>query len=466
MMQYRIVPLFLVLMVLSAMGVSAGDKKPLAGEKGVLIDEPVFRSRFYVQEAGTGNPLNLVLCHGTGELGAKIWDPLLPKLAERFHVYAFDLPGFARSEKKNKLYSPENYARFIKWFIDTYVKGPVYLVGHSMGGAISLYFAGAYPDSLEKLVLVDAAGILHRAAFTKNALSGQITGTLKVGGLDLLKRPINRFKYLMNTTIEKLDNNLMPEDLAPALEKPIFRKTALNGDPIRISGMAMIHTDFSRIIHTLKVPTVIIWGQNDVIAPVRTAKLLAFTVDDTYLRIMPGLGHSPMIEAPELFLDRLFEYVSPRPSHRFEKTESRRPNLPMRDEEIFEGKQDLIVQGNYKSLELIDCEDVTLRRVFSHDIRIENSRVFIENSAVDSQGIGLNVVDSIVQLTGVSITGKIAIKTSNSKLDIAGSLLRGNRVSIQSEWESTVVFSVSRLISAANDEYTHRIIMLNKGEVY
>jgi pimeloyl-ACP methyl ester carboxylesterase len=66
-------------------------------------------------------------------------------LAQRYHVLAFDLPGFGRSDKQNVLYSPVNYAAFVKWLVEERVNGPFTLAGHSMGGVIALRFAAIYP---------------------------------------------------------------------------------------------------------------------------------------------------------------------------------------------------------------------------------------------------------------------------------------------------------------------------------
>ena len=76
-----------------------------------------------------------------------------------------DLPGFGRSGRANAKYAPERYAAVLSRVIAAYGPGPVDVVGHSMGGAISLYHAAAYPEQVRRLIVVDAAGILHRDAW-------------------------------------------------------------------------------------------------------------------------------------------------------------------------------------------------------------------------------------------------------------------------------------------------------------
>jgi len=458
--------IFVFLLFLFAIPSLSDELKISLTDKGILLDEPIFGGKFYLEESGKPNRINVILCHGSGDLGATIWKDLIPDLEKQYHVFAFDLPGFTRSEKKNELYSPKNYARFIKWFIDTRVKGKVYLVGHSMGGAISLYFAGKYPKALKRLVLIDAAGILHRATFAKNILDSHLSRELKIGNKDLLEKPLSRLKYLINTTIEAFDSKFMPDNMNLLLKLSIFRKKVLDGDPIRISGMAMIHTDFSEIINQVKVPTYIIWGEKDPIAPIRTAKLLAVKIPETYLGVLPGLAHSPMLEHPDRFNDQLLEYLSDHPGERFRKATENRSISSSSKVKSYKDKKDLIIQGSFQRIELINCKNILIKNSGSRQIIIEDSDVKIENTVIKSERAGLSAINSIVQLTGVSISAKIAIYTSNSKLDIAGASLNGRDASLESDFSSTVVFSVSKVSSPYRDEYAHTVITLDKGAFY
>ncbi|MDX9710481.1 MAG: alpha/beta hydrolase, partial [Trichloromonas sp.] len=135
-----------------------------------MVREPVFGGQVLIQEAGRkGNP-PLVLIHGLGDPASGTWQTLLPQLARDYHVVTFDLPGFGRSQKQNSLYSPGNYATFVKWVVDEFIGAPPIVAGHSLGGAIALRYAGTYPEALTRLVLVDAAGVLDRRVYTKEML--------------------------------------------------------------------------------------------------------------------------------------------------------------------------------------------------------------------------------------------------------------------------------------------------------
>jgi pimeloyl-ACP methyl ester carboxylesterase len=134
-----------------------------------VVTEPVFNGKARVFTAGPVAAPTVVLVHGLGDKAARDWDGLIAVLARDHHVVTFDLPGFGRSSKGNELYSPENYAAFLRYLVVEHIRTrPFSLVGHSMGGAIALRYAARYPQDVTALVLVDVPGILHRMAYSKH----------------------------------------------------------------------------------------------------------------------------------------------------------------------------------------------------------------------------------------------------------------------------------------------------------
>lgn len=435
-------------------------------QKGQMAKEPIFDSMVYIEEHGKQNELTLVLVHGTGELGATIWDSTIKELKESFHILTFDLPGFGRSEKKNALYSPAKYARFLNWAIGKYTSKPVYLIGHSFGGAISLYYAGIFPDKLHRLILVDTAGILHRSSFTKNVLDQQLSGEVKIGKKNIIEKPLSTLKYIVGTTIENVENAVVPEDIGPLLGSKTFRATVLDGDPIRISAMALIHTDFSPILPKVKVPTVIIWGEKDPIAPLRTGKLLAYRINKSSLSVLNGLKHNPMRENPETFNSMLLESIIDPSPELFGKIETRKFSNEKPTSRQISNKNNLIISGRFKNLTINSSKNIALRNAVVEYLEIEDSEVTIENTLVNGKEIGVQINDSIVYLTGVNINADTAIRVFNSNVDIAGSILKGRRHLIRSERKSTIVFSVCKVQSPAVSGNVHKMISLNLGETF
>src|SRR5215469_3122507 len=90
--------------------------------------------RLFYRVAGAGSPL--VLLHGHGVSGA-IWQPVLPFLAQHYQVFIVDLPGHGRSRFTGDWRLSEITERIVSWVQQTQ-QAPVALIGHSMGGAVSL----------------------------------------------------------------------------------------------------------------------------------------------------------------------------------------------------------------------------------------------------------------------------------------------------------------------------------------
>src|SRR3954470_6217194 len=139
----------------------------LPGASAELVPEPQLGGRVMLYRVGRQDGPPVVLIHGLGQNGARDWSRLLPALADRYAIYALDLPGFGQSDKGNRLYSPASFAGAIENAIGRRLGRRFVLIGHSMGGAVSLAYAAAYPERIERLILVDMAGVLQRSVYAE-----------------------------------------------------------------------------------------------------------------------------------------------------------------------------------------------------------------------------------------------------------------------------------------------------------
>src|SRR5260221_4586685 len=163
------VALALALGVLRAASAQDASVRPAAwmavpGASAELVPEPVFGGKVMLYRAGRREGPAVVLIHGLGPSGARIWAKVIPALARDHDIYALDLPGFGESDKGNHLYSPDNFVRVIEAVVGARVARPFVLIGHSMGGAVSLAYAAAYPARIDRLILLDIASDLNRSA--------------------------------------------------------------------------------------------------------------------------------------------------------------------------------------------------------------------------------------------------------------------------------------------------------------
>src|SRR5260370_5127545 len=272
-------------------GSDATDWIGVGGASAELVPEPVFGGRIMLYRAGRPGAEPVVLVHGLGKAGARDWAKVIPPLAERYEVYALDLPGFGLSDKGNHLYSPANLARALDALLAERVSRPVALIGHSMGGAVALAYAAAYPRGVRRLIVVDAAGVLHPSVYSEflaRALAERGLGA-DAPWLEVVTRAIQA----------QAEN--LPTGSRIALHLPAVRQRLLRGDPAAIAALALVEHDFSNALRAIRAPTLVVWGSDDRIAPLRTGQALAAVIPGARLVGSPAPGPSPRPDSRERF---------------------------------------------------------------------------------------------------------------------------------------------------------------------
>jgi hypothetical protein len=130
-----------------------------------------------------------------------------------------------------------------------------------------------------------------------------------------------------------------------------------------------------------------------------------------------------------------------------------------------------LISGSYDRIEIRNSNYARIVNITAKHINIERSIVSIENSYVKSEDVGVNAIDSVVNLSGCSIDSDIAILTSTSSVDLAGVKLKGESAAIKEAElkagdKSTIIFSVSKIKSPFNDGYMHEIKLLTSKNPY
>lgn len=389
---------------------ASGASAETSGGVGTrMVREPVFGGRVFLREAGQSNPQILVLVHGIGDEAGKVWDPLIPELARTYHVVAPDLPGFGLSDKDNQLYSPDAYAAFLDWLIGSLPPKPVNLVGHSLGGGISLAYAADRGRDLNRLVLIDAVGVLHYLAVSRNYvrdLALDQVFILPVGN------PIGKVAGLL---LEKATGLPLTPDII--LANAFLRQRFLAGDPARIAGLALAVADYSLVLRRIAVPAWLIWGADDRIAPLRIATALDWILPRSQQVVLAGAGHVPMTDSPAALKAALVKALTSDPEVRQSRTPEFRGTKASCN-----GKRETVFSGVFDEISIADCDAVVLRDVTVAKLKISDSEVRIERSRLLGEGDAavMSVARSRVTLTGVDIRGETGIATDRSRLDLAG----------------------------------------------
>ncbi len=443
--------------------------------------EPVFGDTVFLTTYGDPSRQAVLLIHGVGSEASEVWHQSIPALQKDFFVLVVDLPGFGKSGKSNKLYTPQNYAAFLRWLTDEYQTGPVYVVGHSLGAGMALAFAGAYPSAVKRLVLADLYGVLHR-----DLLIRYFTEQKEARQPVLIRGPIQVFNGLVRSIMQVFSDQSISNNIEKTLNDPIARKTALGGNAQQIAGLSLIAYDFSWALDRVTAPTCIIWGGYDRIAPLRTAKVLQHRIKQTDLKIIPLAGHSPMLEQTMQFNSILSDFLNQ------DKTIAKKNVINRKQQKKENGtvrniwKFDQIYTGDYDSLFVIRSKRVLLKDITANYVELRASTVTlekcqilgditalyvaastveIENSTIQANNKAIQARGAEIKLTGVTLQADTALAVSRSKFDIAGSYLIGNKVAIAQDAQhsarlpvpdrSDFVFSVTNLKSAGKLERRH-----------
>lgn len=434
---------------------------------GALEPEPVFGGEAYVIDLGAKDAPAVVLVHGVGDNAARDWDGLIPALLDGHRVIAFDLPGFGRSTKANEAYKPDSYIKFIKHVVDARLGRPFDLVGHSMGGAVAIGYAGTNPRDVERLIIADAAGILHRHAFGEYVMRLGIRG---VPGWDAVTSD-SRGSALGNALsgiVEAFAHKVIrpyfrvEPDPSTLFELAAARRRILGGDPLKISGLFLVSKNFGPAIASVRVPPLLVWGGEDRIAPLRTGVVLRSMLPGSRLEVLEGCGHVPMKERAARFNELVAEWLGAPPR----ALELRTRGGPFRGPaEQLRKVQGRTLGGEYERVVIDGCEGITLRGVRAGRIEITRSGVLLEECEIAGAETGLLIDTSRVKVTGGSISGEVAIRSSGQcDLDLAGTDIEGREAAVRSATESQVLFSVCPVRSPRSAGFLHGVYRASAAE--
>lgn len=414
-----------------------------------FLQEPEFDSRMFVLEAGDPDDPAVLLVHGLGEVASDDWRGTIAALQDDYHVIAPDLPGFGRSDVPQGPLTPARYARALRWLVRSLELESVRLVGHSMGGAIALYYASEYPEDLEHLVVVDSAGVLHRAAFARTVLRPRIDLHALPDGMEIT------LLRLLNSGERLVEQFLSSSAAAEQLRRWSAQwKAMLSDRPNENAAIGLIDTDYSGRLEQVKVPGTLIWGGADPVTPLRIGHLVHGLLPQSRLHVIDGAQHVPMKSHPESFLGFLRPALKGgEPPVRATATGAETNAGEYR----CTGEAGVYLSGHYDSILIESCvnvrmEDVQANRVVIRDSLVEMLRVTVTTR---SGGAAVEVHDSAIRATDISVQGEPALHVNAGRLDVAGASLRSGDAAVVVERGSSFIFSVSRLQSGLYDGYLH-----------
>lgn len=237
----------------------------------------------------------LILIHG--QFGShEDWLPVLEPLSETHRVFAVDLPGYGRSEKFQGQVTVDTFVEAIRGLG---LERP-WIAGNSWGGTVAMSYALRYPAA--GLILVGSAGFrIYPQA-----------------DLEIIYRRLGREPLLAMTARE-----------VRALFGPIFAQPSEHTEryldkqiamlaredyPAYVAGLQqtipLAHETYLLPRATeLKVPVLLVWGEEDTRIPVQFGRAAAAAIPGSRLEVLPGIAHVPQIEAPVRFVELVRDFV-------------------------------------------------------------------------------------------------------------------------------------------------------------
>lgn len=242
-----------------------------------------FDERIAYTQYGSGEKL-LVILHGWG-CNKEMFAEIAEHLAARYTVVVPDLPGFGESPEPSVPYSVGDCTELIIEFIKSLGFENVSLVGHSYGGRviIQLFSRGDLPFTVEKICLVDAAGIRP-----KKSIGQKLSLLCYKGGRRVLSLP--PLKKLFPNAVENWRKKRGSADFNSASE--VMKKTLV----------LAVNEDLTGCLKNITAPTLLFWGDKDDATPLSDAKLMEKKIPDAGLVVLSGGTHYSFLENTPYFL--------------------------------------------------------------------------------------------------------------------------------------------------------------------
>ncbi len=241
-------------------------------------------------DAGKGDLVCLL--HGWGAK-AELFEGIIPVLAHKYHVVAPNLPGFGGSDEPPEVWSVDDYADFVVEFLRQFNADKVILLGHSYGGRIIIKLSNRpdLPFTIEKNILVDAAGIMPR-----RSLGYKLRVKLYKLGKAVLKSRL--ISALYPGALNRLQKKFGSADYAAA--SPVMRGCLVKA----------VNEDLEPLLPGIKAETLLIWGDKDTATPLSDGQKMEKMIKGSGLVVFSGAGHYSFLEQPYLFAQVIKSFLN------------------------------------------------------------------------------------------------------------------------------------------------------------
>jgi pimeloyl-ACP methyl ester carboxylesterase len=282
------------------------------------IDGPV-----YVADFGGDGPV-ILLVHGLG--GAHLnWMAVAPQLAAHHRIYALDLPGFGRSPLAGRRSTIAANVVLVTRAITRLSRGPIVLMGNSMGGLLAIGVAALHPRLVDALVLVDPAVPTPRGEFPPRLDSVSrtflATAFMPRWGARRLSRAVaalgpeslvRETMRLVSADPSRIEQTVMDAHIALEAERlaeSAWHESFYAATRSLVAALALKRRVL-RWVQEVVAPTLLLQGDRDRLVPVASARAIASLRPDWEYHEFAGAGHVPMLEVPGEFVEVVSDWLA------------------------------------------------------------------------------------------------------------------------------------------------------------
>jgi pimeloyl-ACP methyl ester carboxylesterase len=242
--------------------------------------------RMHYELSGSGEAV--LLLPGLGQT-ARVWDPIVPILAEHFSVIQIDNRGIGQSVQKRAARRLDDYVADCVELLDALQVNRAHVVGMSFGGVLAQRFAADHPQRVDRLVLISTTG--HSSIYLRHMAL-------------LLGQALRHFPLRMfYQTIELLGTSPVHYDAHEADIEDMLTQRVTTRVTRRVLAnqlRCLVSTTSARNGRPITAPTLVLAGEYDSLIPNCYGKQLAAELADGKFVLIEGCGHSPVAECPQV----------------------------------------------------------------------------------------------------------------------------------------------------------------------
>jgi pimeloyl-ACP methyl ester carboxylesterase len=227
----------------------------------------------------------VLFIHGAGG-GQYTWSYQKSFFERRFNPVMIELPGHGESGGGGEE-AILNYAEHVYSFLKILGLSKIFIVGHSMGGAITQTLALTHSEVIKGIVLVGTGARLKVLPTILEGIKEKFEETVK---------QINQFAY----------SRKAPSDL---IEKGVLGMMRCRPEVLYGDFLACDRFDIMSEVEKINLPTLILCGEEDELTPVKYSQFLQNRINGSEVEILPHAGHMVMMESAGTFNEKIGEFI-------------------------------------------------------------------------------------------------------------------------------------------------------------